>query len=452
MYCVNCGAKIPDDSQFCTSCGARVEQQTNNGGGYSSANTGYSNGANRSYNSSANGANRNYNSGSGYNDRGFKNTDSSDAKGLQAFMTPANVEKFGPLVAFFPLILSILTFLFGIIFLFAGGVAFVLNVILTLIFGVVAIGASIGLVLIALNAKDSSQIDTWIAPIVVIVATLATLLRFIPGFGLPVFIVGLITGFFGLDFLGRITIGGNPMDSKMNIGRDFGILGDSFRSYKENNPTTVQLERAGYVDPENSYFDGSGAELLGLLILTSLVSTITCGIAFPWMICKIYKWRLSHTVINGHRLTFTGNGAELLGNWILWELLTIVTCGIYGFFTFVALKKWETSHTFTEDGATIGTSYFDGNSFEFMGYSLLGGLLETITCGIATPWVVCMIQGWTTKHQVISGRRMKFSGTGIAILGEYIIIAIFTLLTCGIYSAWGIVRMNKYIIRNTDFE
>ena len=31
------------------------------------------------------------------------------------------------------------------------------------------------------------------------------------------------------------------------------------------------------------------------------------------------------------------------------------------------------------------------------------------------------------------------------------IIAIFTVITCGIYSRWGTVRMNKYVIRHTDF-
>lgn len=206
--------------------------------------------------------------------------------------------------------------------------------------------------------------------------------------------------------------------------------------------------------PTSSYFDGSGIELFGYTLLAGLVSAVTCGIAAPWMICKIYQWRISHTVINGRRLTFDGTGASLLGHWILWEILTVITCGIYAFFAHVALRKWELGHTYI-DGEPVmpntGASSFDGNSFQYFGYSLLGGLLVLLTCGIASPWVMCMLQGWDTKHQIINNRRLTFSGSGLGFLGEWIIIALLTLITCGLYSSWGIVRMNKYIIRHTDF-
>jgi uncharacterized membrane protein YjgN (DUF898 family) len=62
-----------------------------------------------------------------------------------------------------------------------------------------------------------------------------------------------------------------------------------------------------------------------------------------------------------------------------------------------------------------------------------------------------MIQRWDVKHQNISNRRLVFSGTGLGFLGEYIIIALLSLITCGIYSSWGQVRLLKYITRHTDF-
>lgn len=172
------------------------------------------------------------------------------------------------------------------------------------------------------------------------------------------------------------------------------------------------------------------------------------------MICKIYKWRLSHTVINGKRLTFTGSGGSLLGHWILWEILTVITCGIYGLFVHVALRKWELQHTYIDGEPIVANgneSYFDGGSMAYVGYSLLGGLLLAVTCGLAYPWVMAMIQKWDTKHQVINRRRLEFSGSGLGFLGEYLIILIFTVITCGIYAPWGTVRMNKYIISHTDF-
>ena len=172
------------------------------------------------------------------------------------------------------------------------------------------------------------------------------------------------------------------------------------------------------------------------------------------MICKIYKWRVSHTVINGKRLTFTGTGVSLLGHWILWEILTVITLGIYALFAHVALRKWELSNTFIEGEPIVANgkeSYFDGGSFAYFGYGFIGVLLLLITCGLAYPWVMAMLQKWDTKHQVINRRRLVFSGTGLGFLGEYIIIVLLSLITCGIYAPWGKVRMNKYIVRHTDF-
>ena len=39
---------------------------------------------------------------------------------------------------------------------------------------------------------------------------------------------------------------------------------------------------------------------------------------------------------------------------------------------------------------------FDGGSMAYVGYSLLGGLLLAVTCGLAYPWVMAMIQKWDT--------------------------------------------------------
>ena len=112
------------------------------------------------------------------------------------------------------------------------------------------------------------------------------------------------------------------------------------------------------------------------------------------------------------------------------------------------------SHTFIENEPVLAgenESCFDGGSLEYLGYGLLSGVLLMITCGLSYPWVMAMLQRWDTKHQVINRRRLVFSGSGLGFLGEYLIIFILTVITCGLYAPWGTVRMNKYIIRNTDF-
>ena len=96
---------------------------------------------------------------------------------------------------------------------------------------------------------------------------------------------------------------------------------------------------------ENSYFDGGLLQLIGWGIPGFLITICTFGICFPWAICMIYNWEISHTVINGKRLQFDGNAIQLFGTWIKCLLLCIITLGIYSFWIAIDLKKWKTKHT-----------------------------------------------------------------------------------------------------------
>lgn len=203
-----------------------------------------------------------------------------------------------------------------------------------------------------------------------------------------------------------------------------------------------------------SYFDGDGFELLGYHILLALVSMVTCGIAAPWMLVKIYRWRISHTVIDGKRQCFNGTGGQLFGSWIKWWLLTLVTCGLYGFYLPVALQKWETSHTSYEGSseaysAVYENSWFEGTFGGFIGNYILCNLLTLVTCGIAYPWGATMIIRWTTEGERVDGDRYYYTGSGGGLFGEYIIGFLLSLVTCGIYSSWATCRVNRYVIKNT---
>lgn len=376
------------------------------------------------------------------------------------YLTFGNIERYAPIAAFFPIGMSIVTSVVGwILSMFLGWfglgrvICKVILFLLKLVFCAGSVSAAAGLVYVAVKTKDVNKVNTWIAPATVICSALSCIgiachIRAIA------WLFGIVSVVIGLELLARITIAGNPMDTSFNAGAACNTYKSFYDNYRAKYPTTKDVEKTAVVNPAESYFDGSGAELLGYTILGVIVSFVTCGIAAPWMICMVYRWKISHTVINGRRFTFNGSGGSLLGHWILWEILTVITCGIYGFFTHVALRKWELSHTFIDDEPVlpgVKSSYFDGNSFEYFGYGILAGILVCITCGIATPWVMCMLQKWDIRHQCINGRRLTFSGSGLGFLGEYIIIALLTMVTCGIYSAWGEVRMLKYITKNTDF-
>jgi len=433
-----------------------------NGGAQSSYDP-YNGGSQRNSNPFDGGGSNNYNSNpfsDGYGSRNTGSGNGGNGFGGNSFLSMENIERFAPLAALVPLIMKIviglLGFILGAIFLHSHGGYTVYRIIMFILKAVfvLATGAATGgLVYLVVTEKDVQMVNTWIVPFGALMGFISCLCIAFNWKAVGI-ITGIIAFVLGLEFLARIVIKGMPIDSPIDPAGAFATYGEYISEYRAKYPTSKQLEQAGYVDPENSKFDGSGGELLGYMILTSIVCSVTCGIAAPWMICKLYKWRMDHTVINGKRLTFTGTGGSLLGHWILWEILTVITCGIYGFFLYVALRKWELNHTYIAGEPIVANgneSYFDGTSFELLGYSILGGILLTVTCGIAYPWVMAMIQKWDASHQVVNRRRMAFSGTGLGFLGEFILIAIFTAITCGIYAPWGVVRMNKYIIRNTDF-
>ena len=96
-------------------------------------------------------------------------------------------------------------------------------------------------------------------------------------------------------------------------------------------------------------------------------------------------------------------------------------------------------------------SYFDGGLLQLIGWKILGGLITSITLGICYPWAVCMVYNWETKHTVIEGRRLKFTGTAIGLFGNWIKWWLLTIITFGIYGFWLNIKLKKWITKHTVF-
>lgn len=438
MFCGNCGSQLKEDAKFCPNCGTRVMSEEE-----------------------------------------VKHTIDCENK-------YKDVERFAPMVTLLPLVMAVLGIVISVLQGLLWRIPFMwqvarlvagLYVLLKGLALIVALAATVGLVYIALAFKDRAKINTWIAPAAALL-TVISCMGIVFGWSWVALLFGIAVTVLGLEFLARIVIGKKPMDSQLDPEAAVATYKKYYEDYKEKAQAEKGVEKTqtvqtmpevmpqqpgnpqylpdlnNFSDFQDSQFDGSGLELLGYGILTMLVSLITCGIGAPWMICKVYSWRMQHTVINGRRLTFTGSGASLLGHWILWEILTVITCGLYGFFAHVALRKWELNHTYIAGEPIIANgneSYFDGSSLAYFGYSLLSSLLLGITCGLSFPWVMTMLQKWETKHEVINRRRLAFDGTGMGFLGEFLIILLLSVVTCGIYLPWGTVRWMRYVTRHKHF-
>jgi len=220
------------------------------------------------------------------------------------------------------------------------------------------------------------------------------------------------------------------------------------------------MATGGYATPDKvSYFDGRLIQLVGWCLLGSIVLPFSLGFAFPWWLCKVYGWKVKHTIVEGKRLKFNGTGMSLFGHYILWSFLTIITLGIFGWWLVIFVNKWLAKNTTFADAenesrATASTenlSCFDGRLIQFVGWGLLGIVVIPFSLGFALPWWLCKIYGWKVNHSVIEGKRLKFNGTGMSLFGHYILWSFLTIITLGIYGWWLIISVNKWLVKNTFF-
>ena len=204
------------------------------------------------------------------------------------------------------------------------------------------------------------------------------------------------------------------------------------------------------VDGESSVFDGKTLQLIGYRILSAFVTTITLGIAYPWMLCMVKRWEVKHTVIHGRRLKFTGHGHQLIGKYLLWVFLTIITLGIYSIWLGLGMKKWVVKHTVYADEDKPVDSYFSGGVGGYLGIHILAFILTVFTLGIGKAWADTMVLRWEAGHTHIGGSPLVFSGSGGQLLGKYLLLILLTPLTLGIYALCFPVILLKWQTKHTD--
>lgn len=201
---------------------------------------------------------------------------------------------------------------------------------------------------------------------------------------------------------------------------------------------------------EASYFDGNTWQFIGYTILSALVTTLTLGIAYPWMLCMMQRWEVKHTVIHGRRLKFNGHGHQLIGKYLLWVFLTVITFGIYGIWLGLGMKKWVVKHTVYADEESPVDSYFSGGAGGYLGIHILSFILTLFTFGIGKAWADKTVLKWEAKHTHIGGSPLEFNGTGGQLFVKYLILVLLTPLTLGIYALFFTVIYMKWEVKHTE--
>ena len=96
---------------------------------------------------------------------------------------------------------------------------------------------------------------------------------------------------------------------------------------------------------KNFVFDGGAGTFLGTSVLAFLITLFTLGIAYPYALVLMQRWKTKHTFVEGRQLKFTGTGIGLFGHWVKWFVLCIITLGIYGFWVQPRVHQWVVEHT-----------------------------------------------------------------------------------------------------------
>ena len=91
---------------------------------------------------------------------------------------------------------------------------------------------------------------------------------------------------------------------------------------------------------------------------------------------------------------------------------------------------------------------FDGGAASYFWVGVGAFLLTLGTLGIATPWAICMTYRWKAQHTLINGQRVKFTGTGAGLFGQWIKWWFLSAITLGIYQFWVQPRLTRWIVEH----
>ncbi|MHB1354679.1 MAG: DUF898 family protein [Anaerolineae bacterium] len=183
-------------------------------------------------------------------------------------------------------------------------------------------------------------------------------------------------------------------------------------------------------------FRGSWMDIFGATLMMALLSLITLGIGAPWGYVHYRKTILSHTYHNEQPLRFDGSGGQLFGHMLVVLLLTLITLGFYSMLGFanVRILKWDAEHTILPDGQRLE---FRGQALSLFGQLLLVGLLTMITLGIYSFWGYVRIRRWVVSNLYVNEAALEYTGTGGQFFGVVIVNFLLTLITLGFYSFLG---------------
>jgi uncharacterized membrane protein YjgN (DUF898 family) len=95
---------------------------------------------------------------------------------------------------------------------------------------------------------------------------------------------------------------------------------------------------------------------------------------------------------------------------------------------------------------------FDSGAATYLGTRILAMLVMIFTLGIAYPYALVLMQNWKTKHTIVNGVHLRFTGTGMGLFGHWIKWFFLIVITFGIYGFWVFPRITKWVVEHTELD
>ena len=158
-----------------------------------------------------------------------------------------------------------------------------------------------------------------------------------------------------------------------------------------------------------------------------------------------------------HDLKFNATGGQLFGALFVGALLTGITFGLYLPWFMCKLQKLFSENTELLEGTkSIGKFDFVGQGGEFFGIWIVGAILTCITFGIYAAWFqVNQFKFFLGNTRIsVGGTTLsgEFDGTGGEYFGVLFVGTLLTMITLGIYSFWFITNQIRFQTDHTMFR
>ena len=108
--------------------------------------------------------------------------------------------------------------------------------------------------------------------------------------------------------------------------------------------SNIHFEKEEFVKGD-SYFDGGVLGIIGVNLFSKILTFISFGLLYPFVVCYRQRWFAKHTIINRKKIIFTGKSLSLIGNYLLWWFLCIITIGIFGLWLPIKIENWKAKNT-----------------------------------------------------------------------------------------------------------